>query len=97
MIERMVTYFGLDERNTPTLKRFLCYKVIAGPGPDENSGMACIVTLALSNPTDRCDYCQHFHTVEAGGPAAAMQAALAYLDQYHGGDRLQKVESDLLE
>jgi hypothetical protein len=94
-LERVVTYFGLDEEGEPTSRRFASYKVIAGPGPSEDSGLASIITLGLSNPSDACEYCQKFHTVEKGGAAAAMTAAIRYLDAYHGGDRLRKVESDV--
>jgi len=95
MLERLVNYFGLDEDGVPTSRRFLSYKIIAGPGPREDSGLASIVTLSLSDQNDRCDYCQKFHTVEKGGAAAAMAAAVRYLDAHHGGDRLRKVESDV--
>jgi hypothetical protein len=95
MLERLVTYYGLDEAGEPTSRRFFSYKIIAGPGPSVGSGLASIVTLALTNPKEGCEYCQKHHTVETGGAAAAMVAAIAYLDAYHNGDRLSKVESDL--
>jgi hypothetical protein len=95
LLERLVTYFGLDENNKPSLGRFLSYEIIAGPGPDEDSGFASIITLALSDSSDRCDSCQHVHSVEKGGAAAAMAAAIRYLDAYHDGQHLQKVESDV--
>jgi hypothetical protein len=95
MLERLVSYFRLDENGKPTSRRFLSYKIIAGPGPDDDLGVASIVTLALSNPSDRCDSCQHFHTVEKGGAAAAMAAAIRYLDASLAGQHLQKVESDV--
>jgi hypothetical protein len=95
MLERLVSYFGLDEYGKPTSRRFFFYKIIAGPGPDAHSGVASIITLALSNPSDRCNSCQRFHTIERGGAVAAMAAAIRYLDAYHTGDRLQKVESDI--
>jgi hypothetical protein len=95
MLERLVSYFGLNEHNKPTSRGFMAYKIIAGPGPVEDSGVATIITLALSNPSDRCDSCRHIHTVETGGTAAAMAAATRYLDGYHLGQHLQKIESDL--
>jgi hypothetical protein len=95
MLERLVTYFGLDEHDKPTSRRFLSYKVVAGPGAGDDAGAASIITLALSDPSDRCDSCQHFHTVERGGAAAAMAAALRYLDAFHRGRHLHKVESAL--
>jgi hypothetical protein len=95
MRERLVTYYGLNEAGEPTSRRFLSYKVIAGPGPTEDSGLASIVILALSNPSEPRLYYETFHTVEEGGPAAAMAAAIQYLDACHNGQRLQKVESDV--
>jgi hypothetical protein len=95
MLERLVTYFGLDEDGKPTSRRFLSYKIIAGPGPQEGSGLASIITLALTDERERCEYCQQIHMVDQGGAAAAMDAAIRYLDAYHHGDRLRKVESDM--
>jgi hypothetical protein len=95
VLQRLVTYYGLDEDGEPTSRRFLSYKIVAGPGPSEDSGLASIVTLALSNPGEGCESCQKFHTVEKGGAAAVMAAAIRYLDAYHEGNRLQKVESDI--
>jgi hypothetical protein len=95
MIERVVTYYGLNEEGEPTFRRFLSYRIIAGPGPNEDSGLASIITLAHRNPTeDYLDY-EKFHTVDKGGPAAAMAAAIHHLDACHDGYRLQKVESDV--
>lgn len=93
--ERLVTYYGLDEDGEPTSRRFASYKIIAGPGPREDSGLASIITLALSNPGEGCDYCEKVHTVDKGGAAAALAAAIRYLDAHHRGDRLRKVESDV--
>jgi hypothetical protein len=95
VLERVVTYFGLDEEDEPTSRRFASYKIVAGPGPTDDSGLASIVTLALSNLREGCENCQRFHTVEEGGAVAAMAVASRYLDAYHGGNRLRKVESDV--
>jgi hypothetical protein len=95
MLERLVTYFGLGEDGKPALRRFIAYQIVAGPGPTEDAGLAMIVTLALSNLAERCEYCQKVHTVEEGGAAAAMTAAIQYLDSFHAADRLHKVESHI--
>jgi hypothetical protein len=95
VLERLVTYYGLDEDGEPASRRFLSYKIIAGPGPTEGSGLASILTLALSNPSEGCVDCQKSHTVETGGAAAALAAAIRYLDAFHEGERLWKVESDV--
>jgi hypothetical protein len=93
MLDCLVSYFGLDENGRPGDRRYFCYHVLAGPGPTAGVGVAVIVTLAVYDEAKRCTYCQHFHTVEAGGPAAALAAAVRYLDAYHGPDRLRKVLS----
>jgi hypothetical protein len=95
ILDCLVSYFGLDETEQPGFRRFFCYHVIAGPGPTAGAGVAVIRTLALHSEAERCTSCQHFHPVETGGPAAAMTAAIRYLDAYHAQDHVQKVESDL--
>jgi hypothetical protein len=57
--------------------------------------VATVTTLAVHEESARCTYCQNFHKVRAGGPAAALAAAIRYLDAYHEGDHLQKVQSDI--
>ena len=93
LLDCLVSYFGLDEYGRPSDWRYFCYHVLAGPGPTPGSGAAAVVTVAVYDESKRCTYCKHFHTVEAGGPAAALAAALRYLDAYHGSDRLHKVLS----
>jgi hypothetical protein len=93
LLDCLVSYFGLDEYGRPSCWRYFCYHVLAGPGPTPGSGVAVIETVALYDEGQRCTYCQHFHRAEAGGPAAALDAALRYLDAYHGSDRLQKALS----
>jgi hypothetical protein len=56
--------------------------------------VASITTLAAHDETRRCTYCQNFHVVEAGGPAAAVATAVRYLDACHREDRLEKVQSE---
>ena len=93
MLDCLVSYFGLDEYGQPSDWRYFCYHVLAGPGPTAGAGVAAIVTVAVYDETQRCTYCKNFHTVEAGGPEAALAAAIRYLDAYHGQDRLRKVLS----
>ena len=90
MLDCLVSYYGLDEYGRPSDYRYFCYHVLAGPGPRPGAGVAAVVTVAVYDETKRCTYCQNFHRVEAGGPAAALDAALRYLDAYHGSDRLWK-------
>jgi hypothetical protein len=55
--------------------------------------VASIATLAVFDPSERCDYCAVFHAVQEGGPAAAIVKAIRYLDAYHEEDRLRKVQT----
>jgi hypothetical protein len=95
LIDCLVSYFGLDEDERPTYRRYFCYHVVAGPGPTAGSGVASITTLAVHDHNERCAYCRNFHAVEAGGPAAALAAAILYLDAYHQRDHVRKVQSDI--
>jgi hypothetical protein len=95
MLERLVTYFGIDENGEPTLQRFLSFKVIAGPGPNSSSGLATIMPLAFSNTNEPSEPYHKVHTAKEGGAAAAMEAALHYLDAFYGEGRWRKVESDV--
>src|SRR5580693_3300613 len=95
MLDCLVSYFGLDEEERAEVRRYFCYHIVAGPGPTTGAGVASITTLALHDETQRCTYCQTFHAVEAGGPAAALAAAVHYLDAYHEQGHLRKVQSDI--
>jgi hypothetical protein len=95
MLDCLVSYFGLDEAERADVRRYFCYHIVAGPGPTTGAGAASITTLALHDETQRCTYCQNFHMVKTGGPAAAMAAAVRYLDAYHERDHLRKVQSDI--
>ena len=95
MLDCLVSYFALDEDGRPGYRRYFCYHIVAGPGPTAGAGVAVIITVAVLNEADRCSYCSTFHAVEAGGPAAALAAAVRYLDAYHESDRLHKVQSEV--
>ena len=95
ILDCMVSYFGLDEDEQPQARRYFSYHIVAGPGPTMGAGVAAITTLALHDEAERCTYCQTFHMVEAGGPAAALAAAIHYLDGFHRQDHVRKVQSDI--
>jgi hypothetical protein len=95
LLDCLVSYFGLDEDEQPAYRRYFCYHIIAGPGPTAGAGVASITTVAIYSEAENCTYCQHWHTVERGGPEAALRAALRYLDLYHDGDRLRRVQSEI--
>jgi hypothetical protein len=87
MLDCLVSYFGIDENDRPTYRRYFCYQVVAGPGPTDEAGIAVVTTLAVHDETERCTSCQKLHAVETGGPEAAIAAAVRYLDSYHERDR----------
>jgi len=93
VLDCLVNYFGLDENERPGFGRYFCYHILAGPGPTAGSGVAWITTLAVYDERQRCTYCQNVHQAEAGGPAAAIAAAVRYLDSYHETHHLRKVQS----
>jgi hypothetical protein len=93
MMDCLVNYFGLNSSEDGVPRRYFSYHIVAGPGPLPGSGVASIATLAVFNPSERCDYCAVFHAVQKGGPAAAILKAIRYLDAHHENDRLRKVQS----
>src|SRR5262245_65697152 len=94
LLDSLVSYFGLDENERPGFRRYFCYHVLAGPGPTAGAGVAVILTLAVYSDTERCDSCQHFHTVESGGPEAALSAAAHRLAAYHEEAYVRRAASD---
>jgi hypothetical protein len=95
ILDCLVNYFGLDEEERPTYRRYFCYHIFAGPGATRGSGVASITTLAVSDEKERCTYCQKLHAVDTGGPAAALAKAIRYLDAYHEGEHLRRVQSEV--
>jgi hypothetical protein len=95
MLDCLVSYFseGANEEGMP--RRYLSYLVVAGPGPDPESGVASIAPLAAYDENGICETCERVFAVKAGGPAAAMKEALVYMDAYHEGDRFRKVQSEI--
>src|SRR5690349_20359804 len=95
MLDCLVNCFALDENGRLGYRRYFCYHVVAGPGPTVGAGVAAMTTTAVHNEAERCTYCPNFDAVDAGGAAAALAAALRYLDAYHQSDHLLKVQSDV--
>jgi hypothetical protein len=95
VLDCLVSYFGLAEDDRPGFRRYFCYHIIAGHGPTAESGVATITVLAVYDQSQRCTYCEDAHMVETGGPAAAIAAAIRYLDSYHERDHLRRVQSDI--
>jgi hypothetical protein len=95
MLDCLVSYFSEDTNADGIPRRYLSYHVVAGPGPKPESGVASITPLAAHDENPICETCERVLAVKAGGPAAAMEEALVYMDAYHEGDRLLKVQSEI--
>jgi hypothetical protein len=95
MLECLVSYFSEDTTAEGMPHRYLSYRVIAGPGPIPEGGVASITPLATYDENAVCETCERVLAVKAGGPAAAIEEALLYLDAYHEGDRFRKVQSEI--
>src|SRR4051794_38530654 len=95
MLDCLVSYFS-EEANAEGLpNRYLSYHVVAGPGPTPEGGVASITPLAAYDENGICETCERVFGVKAGGPAAALEEALVYMDAYHEGDRMRKVQSEV--
>jgi hypothetical protein len=95
MLDCLVSYFSADTNAEGMPRRYLCYHVVAGPGPNPEGGVASITPLAAYDENEICGTCERVFAVKAGGPAAALEEALVYMDAYHEGDRLRKAQSEV--
>ena len=95
MLDCLVNYFSANTNAEGMPRRYLSYHVIAGPGPSPEGGVASITPLAAYDENSICATCERVFAVKAGGPAAAMEEALVYMDAYHEGDRLRKIQSEI--
>jgi len=95
MLDCLVSYFSEDANAEGVPRRYLSYLVVAGPGPSPEGGVASITPLAAYFEIEICDTCERVIAVKAGGPAAAIEEALVYLDAYHEGNGLRKVHSEI--
>jgi hypothetical protein len=95
MIDCLVNYFSQDTDAEGMPRRYLSYLVIGGPGPIPEGGVATITPLAAYNANEVCETCERAFAVKVGGPAAALDEALIYLDAYHEGDGLEKVQTEI--
>jgi hypothetical protein len=95
MLDCLVSYFSEDTNAEGMPRRYLSYLVVAGPGPGPESGVASITPLAAYAEIEICQTCERVLAVQAGGPAAALDEALVYIDAYHEGNDLRKVQSEV--
>ena len=95
ILDCFVNYFSEDTNDEGMPRRYLSYHLVAGPGPTPESGVASITPLAAYYEIEICAACERVFAVKSGGPAAAIEEALVYMDAYHEGDRLRKVQSEV--
>lgn len=95
MLKCLVSYCSEDTNAEGLPRRYLAYHVVAGPGPAPDGGVASITPLAAYDEDAICEKCERVLAVKAGGPAAAMEEALVYMDAYHEGGGLRRVRSEL--
>jgi hypothetical protein len=95
MLDCLVSFFSENTNEEGMPRRYLAYHIVAGPGPVPEGGVASITPLAAYDENVICDTCQRVLAVPSGGPAAALAEALLYMDAYHEGDRLRKVQSEV--
>jgi hypothetical protein len=95
MLDCLVSYFSENTNAEGMPRRYLSYHVVAGPGPTPEGGVASITPLAAYDENVICETCERVFAVKAGGPAAAIEEALLYMDAYHEGDRMRKVQSEV--
>jgi hypothetical protein len=95
MLDCLVSYFSQDTNEEGLPRRYLAYHVVAGPGPTPEGGVASITPLAAYDENEICGTCERVFAVKAGGPAAALEEALVYMDAYHEGGRLRKAQSEV--
>jgi hypothetical protein len=94
MLDCLVTFFSEDANDEGMPRRYLSYHVVSGPGPIPEGGVASITPLTAYDENEICRTCERVVAVKAGGPAAAFEEALLYLDAYHESDSLRKVQSE---
>jgi hypothetical protein len=94
-LDCLVSYFGFAEDERAGMRRHFSYRIQARPGPIAGAGVAVITKLTGPEEAEGDTAAEKFHVVETGGPAAAIGAAVRYLDAYHRSDHLWKIQSDV--
>src|SRR5260370_32681417 len=95
MLDCLVSYFSEDTNAEGMPRRYLSYLVVAGPGPSPEGGVASITPLAAYDEIEICDTCERVLAVKAGGPTAPLEEALVYIEAYHEGTPLRRVQSEI--
>jgi hypothetical protein len=96
MMDCLVNYFSIHADAEGIPYRFFSYHVVGGPGPTEDEGVATITALSAYKDDEKCEACEsYFFTAKTGGPAAAINKALEFLEGYHAGERLRSVRTEI--
>src|SRR5262245_58748076 len=95
ILDCFVNYFSEDTNDEGMPRRYLSYHVVAGPGPTPEAGVASITPMAAYYEVEICAACERVFAVKKGGAAAAIEEALVYMDGYHEGESLRKVQSEI--
>ena len=95
ILECFVNFFSEDTNDEGMPRRYLSYHIVAGPGPNPESGVASITPLASYYEIEICATCERNFAVKTGGPAAAIEEALVYMHGYHEADNLRNVQSEV--
>lgn len=84
-VHQTVTYQGeqKDARGLP--RRLFHYLIVARPGQAAGTGTASVISLSEARATGVAQSPSRAFQVEAGGPAAALTEAEAFLDEQHRG------------
>jgi len=94
MFDCLVSYYSAKAHRDGMPLQYLCYRIVGGPGPTAQGGVAVITLLGAKDPAVKELY--HFlHAVQTGGPRAAMNAALNYLDAVHYKSDLARVQTEI--
>jgi hypothetical protein len=94
MLDCLVSYCSAKAHRDGMPLQYLCYRIVAGPGPGDDGGVAVITLLGAKNPGES-DLYHHLHAVQSGGPRAALAAALSYLDAVHHKDDLARAQTEV--
>jgi hypothetical protein len=94
MLDCLVTYYSVSAHRDGMPLQYLCYRIVSGPGPTAAGGVAVISLLGAKNPNERELY-HNLHAVQDGGPRAALEAALNYLDAVHYSDDLARAQTEV--
>ena len=96
MMDCLVNFFSHNAEEDGMPRRYYSYLVVGGPGATAAAGVATITPLAVRDGGARSgELSQNFHVVKQGGPGAAIAKALHYLEAYHHGERLWKVQTEV--